>query len=150
MKLSEKLYLLRKKKGLSQEQLAEELEVSRQAISKWESGASFPESEKLISISAYFGVSVDYLIKDELTSDDPTVPEEKNDIIIRYVGLGLCVLGVICLIIWGIMMICAPALSESVAASSAVTLDGRGVLLITCFTLVIAGVLLLFKKNHKR
>ena len=150
MKLSEKLYLLRKKKGLSQEQLAEALEVSRQAISKWESGASFPESEKLISISAYFGVSVDYLIKDELTSDDPAVPEEKNDIIIRYVGLGLCVLGVICLIIWGIMMICAPALSESIAESSAVTLDGRGVLLITCFALVIAGVLLLFKKTHKR
>jgi len=150
MKLSEKLYLLRKKKGLSQEQLAEELEVSRQAISKWESGASFPESEKLVAISTYFGVSVDYLIKDELISDDPAVPERKKDIIIRCVGLGLCVLGVISLIIWGIMMICAPVLSESVAASSAVTLDGRGVLLIICFTLVIVGVLLLFKKSHKR
>ena len=59
--LSEKLYQLRKKSGLSQEQLAEQLNVSRQAISKWESGTAVPESEKLITISNYFGVSVDYL-----------------------------------------------------------------------------------------
>jgi len=54
MELSEKLYSLRKKSGLSQEQLAEQLGVSRQAISKWESGQSVPESEKLIAISNFF------------------------------------------------------------------------------------------------
>ena len=63
--LSEKLYKLRKNSGLSQEQLAEQLNVSRQAISKWESGTAVPESEKLITISNYFGVSVDYLLKDD-------------------------------------------------------------------------------------
>lgn len=57
--LSEKLYKLRKNSGLSQEQLAEQLNVSRQAISKWESGTAVPESEKLVAISNYFGVSVD-------------------------------------------------------------------------------------------
>lgn len=62
--LSERLYKLRKKSGLSQEQIAEQLNVSRQAISKWESGAAVPESEKLIIISEYFKVSVDYLLKD--------------------------------------------------------------------------------------
>ena len=61
MALSEKLYTLRKKSGLSQEQLAEQLNVSRQAISKWESGTSTPESDKLIAISQYFNVSLDYL-----------------------------------------------------------------------------------------
>lgn len=65
MALSDKLYMLRKKSGLSQEQLAEQLIVSRQAISKWESGQSVPESEKLIAISNYFDVSLDYLLKDE-------------------------------------------------------------------------------------
>ena len=65
MALSDKLYMLRKKSGLSQEQLAEQLSVSRQAISKWESGQSVPESEKLIAISNYFDVSLDYLLKDE-------------------------------------------------------------------------------------
>ena len=64
MNLSEKLYALRKKSGLSQEQLAERLNVSRQAISKWESGVSIPETEKLIAISAYFKVSLDYLVKE--------------------------------------------------------------------------------------
>ncbi len=57
MAISEKLYALRKKSGMSQEQLAEKLNVSRQAISKWESGSAMPETEKLIAISNYFNVS---------------------------------------------------------------------------------------------
>ena len=64
MALPEKLYALRKKSGLSQEQLAEALNVSRQAISKWESGSAMPESDKLLALSNYFGVSLDYLLKD--------------------------------------------------------------------------------------
>ena len=64
MALPEKLYALRKKSGLSQEQLAEALNVSRQAISKWEGGSAMPESDKLLALSNYFGVSLDYLIKD--------------------------------------------------------------------------------------
>ena len=73
MALSEKLYTLRKKSGLSQEQLAEQLGVSRQAISKWESGQSVPESDKLIVISNYFKVSLDYLLKEE--SEQETITE---------------------------------------------------------------------------
>ena len=65
MALSEKLYALRKERGLSQEQLAEGLKVSRQAISKWESGQSLPESDKLLALSEYFGVSLDYLLKED-------------------------------------------------------------------------------------
>ena len=64
MALPEKLYALRKKSGLSQEQLAEALNVSRQAISKWEGGSTTPESDKLLALSNYFGVSLDYLLKD--------------------------------------------------------------------------------------
>ena len=63
MALPEKLYALRKKSGLSQEQLAEALNVSRQAISKWEGGSATPESDKLLALSNYFGVSLDYLLK---------------------------------------------------------------------------------------
>lgn len=59
-----KLQSLRKEKGLSQEALAEKLNVSRQAVSKWESGAGYPEMDKLILISDLFGVTIDYLIKD--------------------------------------------------------------------------------------
>ena len=69
MILSEKIIYLRKKNGWSQEQLAEQLNVSRQSVSKWESGTSIPDLDKIIKLSKIFGVSTDYLIKDELEED---------------------------------------------------------------------------------
>ena len=64
MNFSEKLQKLRKEKGMSQENLAEALDVSRQAISKWESGQSYPETEKLLTLSQMFGVTLDSLMKE--------------------------------------------------------------------------------------
>ena len=65
MTLGEKLQTLRRSRGLSQEQLAEILEVSRQAVSKWENGDSAPDLDRLRAICTYFGVTTDYLIWDE-------------------------------------------------------------------------------------
>ena len=65
MKFSENLISLRKKKGLSQEQLADELGITRQTISKWELGVSTPEMDKLVQIANYFDVNVDDLISKE-------------------------------------------------------------------------------------
>ena len=62
MKLCEKLYELRRAAGLSQEELAERLNVSRQAVSKWENGAAQPELSKLVELSRLYGVSVDELL----------------------------------------------------------------------------------------
>jgi transcriptional regulator with XRE-family HTH domain len=67
MTIEERLQTLRKGKGLSQEQLAEVLGVSRQAVSKWESGQSLPEIEKLIAMSELFEVSADYILKGGVT-----------------------------------------------------------------------------------
>lgn len=64
MTLGEKIQGLRKSKGMSQEELAEKLEVSRQSISKWELNDSVPDISKIILLSDYFGVSTDYLLKD--------------------------------------------------------------------------------------
>lgn len=64
MNLSAKLQLLRKKNGLSQEELAERLGISRQAISKWESGQSTPDLNKLILLSEIYSVTIDSLVKD--------------------------------------------------------------------------------------
>ena len=64
MSTAEKIALLRKKKGISQEELAHKLNTSRQAISKWETAQSTPDLNKLVSLSKYFGVSTDYLLKD--------------------------------------------------------------------------------------
>ncbi len=65
MKLHDKIYELRKKEGLSQEALAEKLGVSRQSVSKWETGEATPEVTKLVAISKLFGVTTDYLLNDE-------------------------------------------------------------------------------------
>ena len=71
MTLGDKLSKLRKENNYTQEQLAEILGVSRQAISKWESDASYPETEKLIKLGELYGCSMDYLLKDGETSFAP-------------------------------------------------------------------------------
>ena len=69
MNFAEKILNLRTEYGYSQETLAEKLNVSRQAVSKWESGATLPETDKVIALSDFFGVSTDYLLKDNIQHD---------------------------------------------------------------------------------
>ena len=81
MKLADKLFELRKEKGWSQEKLAEQINVSRQSISKWESGQALPELEKIVELSKIFQVTTDYLLLEE--SDKPEIKpvlseDEKN------------------------------------------------------------------------
>ncbi len=64
MTISEKIYILRRDAGMSQDELAERLDVSRQSISKWESGRVLPDSAKILAISELFGVTTDFLLKD--------------------------------------------------------------------------------------
>lgn len=64
MKFHEKLLALRKQQGLSQEELGMELQVSRQTISKWESGQTYPDFQRLVLLSDYFGMSLDELVRD--------------------------------------------------------------------------------------
>lgn len=78
MILADKIIELRKKNGWSQEDLAERLEVSRQSISKWESAQSVPDMNRIIKMSEVFGVSTDFLLKDELEMKDDS---ESNEII---------------------------------------------------------------------
>ena len=82
MEFSEKLQELRKSKGLTQEELAEALYVSRTAISKWESGRGYPSIDSLKEISRYFSVSIDDLLSgDKLVS----IAEKENKSNIRYI-----------------------------------------------------------------
>ncbi len=64
MNFNEKLITLRKSRGLSQEELAHQLGVSRQTISKWELAQSYPDFQRLVQLSDYFGLSLDALVKD--------------------------------------------------------------------------------------
>lgn len=76
MTIGIKIQTLRKQRGMSQEQLAEALGVSRQAVSKWESEQSVPDIDKIIAICDFFGVTTDYILRDaELTQSQPEATE---------------------------------------------------------------------------
>ncbi len=151
MAVSEKLYMLRKKSGLSQEQLAERLGVSRQAISKWEQGSAVPESDKLVAISDYFGVSLDYLLKDG-EADVPADGEKSAQTASKTgwaLGLIACIGGAVCLIVWGILSILVPAASDKIGASSMIAIDGNGIFLIASVAAILLGAMLLLKSSKK-
>lgn len=80
MKLSDKIIQLRKSNGWSQEDLAEKLNVSRQAISRWEGATAQPDATNILQLSKLFGVTTDYLLNDEYESDNdlPKVKEVKS------------------------------------------------------------------------
>ncbi|MBQ8857444.1 MAG: helix-turn-helix transcriptional regulator [Lachnospiraceae bacterium] len=87
MILADKIMMLRKKNGWSQEELANQLSVSRQSVSKWESAQSVPELEKILMMSKLFGVTTDYLLKDEVEEEEFTPIEEEIAPVIRKVSL---------------------------------------------------------------
>ena len=72
MILADKIIRLRKKNGWSQEELAEKMQVSRQAVSKWEGAQTVPDLEKILMLSTLFGVTTDYLLKDEMEDEEFT------------------------------------------------------------------------------
>lgn len=78
MILADKIIELRKQNNWSQEELAEKLGVSRQAISKWESAQSTPDLKRILAMSRLFGVSTDYLVKDEIESESIQREEEES------------------------------------------------------------------------
>ena len=123
MIFAEKLIQLRKKAGWSQEELAEQMNVSRQSVSKWEGAQSVPDLEKIIRLSRLFGVTTDYLLKDEIEEEAaPAVSEEisfrryvslqeaRNFLNVKTItsrtiayGVFLCILSPICLLILGVL-----------------------------------------------
>ena len=79
MTLGEKLQKLRKSKGMSQEELASKITVSRQAISKWELNTAIPDTENIIQLSKLFEVSADYLLNDNFNSDMDIPAVKENE-----------------------------------------------------------------------
>lgn len=86
MTIADRIQTLRKQSGLSQEQLAERLDVSRQAVSKWESGQSIPDVDKIIALSELFETTTDYLLKG--TQPQPDTAEKSLDSALLCAGAG--------------------------------------------------------------
>lgn len=150
--LSEKIYQLRRKSGLSQEQLAEKIGVSRQAVSKWEGGLSTPDLDKLKALSECFQVTIDELTKDQDpntaavdTEQERNAPSDK--VTESKIGICLCLTGAVCLILFGIFMIIRPSAVEQVNESSMITLNGTGILIVLFILLMVIGIVLILKKK---
>lgn len=121
MILADKIMTLRKKNGWSQEELAEKLNTTRQSVSKWESAQSTPELDKILMLGQIFGVSTDYLLKDEITVTECTSGKEsaarrvspadadaflalaKKNARRITLGAALCILSPVCLLMLSAM-----------------------------------------------
>ncbi len=99
MKLSEKIVNLRKARNMSQEELSEQLGVSRQAVSRWEVGSALPDASNILQLSKLFGVSADYLLNDDYKGESPAPIKSKSvssiagTIINKIISLGVAGLG---------------------------------------------------------
>ena len=153
MTLSEKLYNLRRKQGLSQESLAEKLNCSRQVISKWENGTTTPDAEMLQKYSDLFNVSIDYLVKENI--EEPTIvrPIEKNDPnkkLLGALGLVISLLGCVSLIVFGVISVFSSKTADKIAQSSVIVVDGTFIAMLVSVLFVILGAIILIKTmKHK-
>ncbi len=150
--LSENIYKLRRESGLSQEQLAEKIGVSRQTISKWEGGLSKPELDKLKALSEFFQITLDELTGNQAVNFADTAqkggealasPKKETS----KAGVYLCLTGAVCLILLGILTVVNPASAERIRESSMITLNGTGILAAFFVSLMILGIILIFKKK---
>ncbi len=150
--LSEKIYALRRKNGLSQEQLAEKIGVSRQAVSKWEGGLSTPELDKLKALSECFHVTIDELTGNQTTSEsDHAEPKEENQALHRAgeskIGILICCIGAVCLILFGVLTVMHPSSVSQINESSTITLNGTGILIVLFVLFMVLGIILILKKK---
>lgn len=160
MILADKIIFLRKQQGWNQEQLAEQLGVSRQAVSKWESGTSIPDLDKIIKMSNVFGVATDYLLKDEIeelpktaTAETATSYDDDDSVLITiddaHTYMNLCeklakffALGVALCIVCPVPLILLGGLSEMSAFP--LTEDAAGGIGVALLLLIVAiGVAIL-------
>lgn len=153
MSPSEKLYNLRRKQGLSQEALAEKLNCSRQVISKWENGTTTPDAEMLQKYSEFFGVSIDYLVKEDIedpTSVQPTENNGGNKKLLEILGLVISLLGCASLIVFGVISVLSSETADKIAQSSTIIIDGTFIAMLASVLLVVFGAIILIKTmKHK-
>ena len=153
MTLSEKLYNLRRKQGLSQEALAEKLDCSRQVISKWENGITTPDAEMLEKYSGLFGVSIDYLVKEEIEEPTSVQSAEKksgNGKLLGILGLVISLLGCVFLIVFGAITVFGFETADKIAKSSMIVIDGTFIAMLVSVLFVVFGAIILIKTmKHK-
>ena len=152
--LEERLYQLRRSRGLSQEQLAERIGVSRQTISKWEGGLSTPDLDKLIALADCFEVTLDALARADVNpAQEPeqakAQPSGKSENKIqRLTGFVLLLLGAVGLMMAVVLLFVDPNTMESLGGSFNITIDGSGMVYGLCILAMVIGVYLVIRKDQ--
>lgn len=149
MILADKIIALRKKNGWSQEELADKVGVSRQAVSKWEGAQSIPDLDKLLTLSKLFGVSTDYLLKEDApefvqSTEEPldtiravTLEDANEYLTLREAAAPRIALGVMLAIASAMIVVLAAAITEKIN-SEFIMMGGVAV----CLVLVASAVFL--------
>lgn len=138
MTIADKIKTLRKSCNMTQEELADKINVSRQTISKWETNVSIPDIESIIKICKLFSISTDELLDYKQNSII-----RKRQFIIDMVVLGLGLLG---FIIFGILMLT----NKIDAESSIILINGYGIMCIVFIILIIAIIIIIIKRYGKK
>ena len=143
--LGETIQSLRKKQGLTQEQLAERIDVSRQAVSKWETGAAVPDLDKLQALSAVFNVTLDELVGNaQAEGAAKDAPQEGGK-----AGLILCATGITAMVVVGLIGLFSPSAAARMDASSVITINGTGIALTICAGVAAMGLVLHARRKRR-
>ena len=138
MTIAEKIRKLRKDNNMTQEDLAEKLNVSRQTISKWETNIAIPDADNIIAISKLFNITTDELLDYKVE----TVQKKKQFII----DMAVLLFGIIGFIVFAILLLT----NQIDKTSSVITINGYGIASIFFLILIIAFIIIMIKRNAKK
>ena len=138
MTIAEKIKKLRKDNNMTQEDLAEKLNVSRQTISKWETNVVIPDADNIVSICKLFNITTDELLDYKVES-----VQKKRQFII---DMGVLFFGIIGFIVFAILLMT----NQIDETSSVITINAYGIVAIIFLLLVIAFIIIMIKRNGKR
>lgn len=138
MTIAEKIKQLRKDNNMTQEDLAEKLNVSRQTISKWETNIAIPDADNIVAISKLFNITTDELLDYKVE----TVQKKKQFII----DMAVLLFGIIGFIVFAILLMT----NQIDETSSVITINGYGIAAILFLILIIAFIIVMIKRNAKK
>lgn len=138
MTIAEKIKQLRKDNSMTQEDLAEKLNVSRQTISKWETSVTIPDADNIVAISKLFNITTDELLDYRVE----TVQKKKQFIM----DMAVLLFGIIGFIVFAILLMT----NQVDETSSVITINGYGIAAILFLILIIAFIIVMIKRNAKK
>ena len=138
MLIADKIKKLRKDNNMTQEDLAEKLNVSRQTISKWETNITIPDADNIVAISKLFNITTDELLDYKVEA----VQKKKQFLL----DMAVLLFGIIGFIVFAILLMT----NQIDETSSVITINGYGIALIFFLILIIAFIIVMIKRNEKK